>query len=315
MLPTVSLLAVAPFAVAPDAGVAVDPPVLELMAREAKAYAPQVKSPWVKQFMTALTALPHQPKLTFFCKPDRGECFRDRRSADLQPREADEDVYYGRITEPMGYARPLDVLAAQGFTPKGRSVLDFGYGNIGQLEALVSLGATAAGIEVDPLLPLLYEKANRPALRIHHGFFPSDAALVKAVGEGYDVFLSKNTLKKGYVHPDRALTPEQEKRQLKLGVSDEQFVERVFALLKPGGYFFIYNICPPETPRDQPFVPWTDGRSPFARETYERAGFEVIAFDADDTKAVREMARAFAWEDGDTFVAKYTLLRKRAARP
>jgi hypothetical protein len=146
---------------------------------------------------------------------------------------------------------------------------------------------------------------------------------VKTAGGGYDLFISKNTLKKGYIHPDRPLTAEQEKRQVSLKVSDDEFMAATARLLNPGGWFYIYNITPALSPPDKPFVPWSDGRSPFQKETYEKAGFEVLAFDADDSAKVREMGKALEWDqpsgsdpgtdlEHDLF-AHYTLARKRRA--
>ena len=59
----------------------------------------------------------------------------------------------------------------------------------------------------------------------------------------------------------------------------------------------IYNICPDLTPPDKPFVPWSDGRSPFSKAAWEVAGFEVLAFDVDDTAAVNRMAHLLGWGD------------------
>ena len=70
-------------------------------------------------------------------------------------------------------------------------------------------------------------------MKLVHGRFPADPKVVAAVGGGYDLFLSKNTLKRGFVHPDRPAKPE---TQLQLGVSDDDFVEAVSATLKPGGW-------------------------------------------------------------------------------
>ena len=98
----------------------------------------------------------------------------------------------------------------------------------------------------------------------------------------------------------------------------------VFGLLKPGGYFYIYNVTPAPTPADKPFVPWSDGHSPFARTTYEKVGFEVIAFDVNDSPAIRAMGKAFGWNQpwGDEpgtdlekdLFATWTLVRKPLAK-
>ena len=45
-------------------------------------------------------------------------------------------------------------------------------------------------------------------------------ATTAAVGGDYDLIISKNTLKKGYVHPERPVEP---RRLLNLGVDDADF--------------------------------------------------------------------------------------------
>ena len=134
------------------------------------------------------------------------------------------------------------------------------------------------------------------------------------VGGGYDLFVSKNVLKRGYIHPSQ---PVDEKKTIKLGVDDEAFVRAVFALLNPGGRMLIYNLAPAPAPPGKPYIPWADGRSPFPRELFERVGFRVVAFEVDDTAAARAMAHALGWDRGpeamdlsrDLF-GQYTLVEK-----
>ena len=78
----------------------------------------------------------------------------------------------------------------------------------------------------------------------------------------YDLVLSKNTLKRGYIHPER---PTEDRKLIKLGVDDRAFVQAVYDMLEPGGLFLIYNLCPAQAPPDQPYIPWADGRCPFDR--------------------------------------------------
>ncbi len=315
-------------AASPDAGVtaAAEPGVLEVLTQQARAYAPHVESPWVKRFLELTPELPPHPPQVFLHTPDKQAYFIEAQAAKLPPeqraslvrREVDDETYYARVTDPLAYARPLDLLAAQGFTPKGKKVLDFGYGNIGQLKLLAWLGADVTGIEVDPLLPLLYAKENGPAvakdgtrgrLRVLHGFFPTDRKLVASVGRGYDLFISKNTLKRGYIHPER---PAPEKQLIRLGVTDAQFLKQVFDLLRPGGYALIYNLAPKLTPIDQPFQPASDGRCAFHRDAFTALGFEVVAHDVDDSQAGRVMAKAFEWGSAleAELVAHHTLVRR-----
>src|SRR5262249_46404554 len=121
-------------------------------------------------------------------------------------------------------------------------------------------------------------------------------------------------LKMGYIHPSR----QADKRQLiDLGVDDATFLRSVSDILKPGGYFMVYNLCPAPSPPDKPFIPWSDGRFPFARKLCEALGFKVIEFDKDDSEFARQMGHVLAWDDGkdgmdlkkDLF-ASYTLLQK-----
>jgi len=138
------------------------------------------------------------------------------------------------------------------------------------------------------------------------------------VGQGYDLFLSKNTLKKGYVHPD---LPVEKRRLLNLEVDDATFVRAIRDALKPGGWVMIYNICPAPSKPGEPYKNWADGRCPFPRPLWEAAGFEVLAFDHDDTVAIRRIAHALDWDKGDSpmdldadLFAWYSLMRKRGNR-
>ncbi|HEY6562903.1 MAG TPA: hypothetical protein VIY86_00275, partial [Pirellulaceae bacterium] len=160
------------------------------------------------------------------------------------------------------------------------------------------------------------DRGSRPAghLRLVEGRFPEEAACVQALGEGFDLFISKNTLKKGYVHPEREVDP---RRLLGLKVSDAEFVAAVARLMKPGGLVMIYNICPAPSPPDQPYIPWADGRCPFPRQVWESAGFEVLTFDRDDSPDVRKMAHLLKWDQGEgamdleqDLFAMYSLFRR-----
>ena len=108
-----------------------------------------------------------------------------------------------------------------------------------------------------------------------------------------------------------------EKRLIKLGVDDETFVRTLFAMLAPGGRALIYNLAPAQAPLDKPYIPWADGRCPFARPLWEKAGFRVVEFDRDDTAAARAMGHALGWDQGEDKVdlekdlfGTYTLAEK-----
>ncbi|HEX6837900.1 MAG TPA: hypothetical protein VF334_15080, partial [Polyangia bacterium] len=212
-----------------------------------------------------------------------------------------EEYYYTtRYGTPLAYARPLELLARAGLGDvAGRRILDFGYGGIGQLLMLASLGADVVGVDVDPLLRAMYAErdgAFGPG-RVHtvDGRWPAEPRVRDAVGGGFDLVMSKNVLKRGYIHPSQ---PVDANKTIRLGVDDEAFLRAVFAALAPGGRFLIYNLSPAPAPPGQPYIPWADGRSPFPRELFERVGFRVVAFELDDTAAARTMARALGWDRG-----------------
>jgi len=232
----------------------------------------------------------------------------------------DEEYYYTtRYGTPLAYVRPLELLARAGFTDvRGRRILDFGYGGIGQLLLLASLGADAVGVDVDPLLRAMY--AERDGAfgdgQVHtvDGRWPADAAVRAAVSGRYDLIVSKNVLKRGYIHPSQ---PVEERKIIRLGVDDEAFVRAAFDALVPGGRFLIYNLAPAPAPPGKPYIPWADGRSPFPRELFERVGFRVVAFEVDDTAAARAMAHALGWDRGpdamnvaNDLFGQYTLVER-----
>jgi hypothetical protein len=273
---------------------------------QASALRPLIRSDLARRFVDAAAQLPPVGKRTVNVGGKR--------------QVVDEEYFYTtRYGSPLAYARPLDLLAGAGLDDvAGRAILDFGYGGIGQLMMLASLGATAVGVDVDPLLRAMYAdrdgRFGAGSLRTVDGRWPADATARDAVAGGYDLFLSKNVLKRGYIHPAQ---PVPERQTIRLGVDDEAFLRAVFAALKPGGRMLIYNLAPAPAPPGKPYIPWADGRSPFARELFERVGFRVVAIDVDDTSAARAMARALGWDRGadaidlarDLF-ALYTLVER-----
>lgn len=303
---------------APDAGAPAEPALAQIK-RLAVKLEPHVTAPWVKAWLRTAKELPSVTTKTWFCKKDRSGCVtaEPKDLTGFVRRDVDDLYYYARITDPLGYARAFDVLASNGFSPKGKKVLDFGYGNIGQLLMLAKLGVEVHGIEIDPVLPLAYAGVA-DQVKVHHGYFARDAALVKEVGGGYDLFLSKNTLKRGYVHPEEKVPDNQ---RIDLGLDDDAFLKLVFGMLKPGGFFFIYNLAPAPAPPGKPYLQMADGRTPFSRDAYEKAGFEVLAYDTVDDAAARAMGRVLEWDTGSEAIdlehdlfAKFTLVRKPAKK-
>ena len=126
-----------------------------------------------------------------------------------------------------------------------------------------------------------------------HGIWPKDDDVCKDVGGGYDLFVSKNVLKRGYVHPEHDYDGQ---NMLGYGVDDRGFVQKLYDVLNPGGYVLIYNICPGQAKPGEKYIPWADGRSPYSRELYESIGFEVLVIDRKDDAATREMGKLLGYD-------------------
>jgi SAM-dependent methyltransferase len=292
-------------------------------------------APLVLSFLDAASELPSIAPRTLFHDSTRTRYFTaaeaaalpDSTRAKLVKRTLDESFYYNtRYGTPLAYSRPLEILYEAGLKDlDGKRVLDFGYGTIGHLRLLATLGASMTGVEVDPLLDKLYrERGDTGTIRgrsgrvgsiqLVNGHFPSDPAVRSAVGDGYDLFVSKNTLKNGYVHPAFPVDP---RRLVHLEVDDSTFVREVFRILRPGGLAMIYNLCPAQNPPDKPYIPWADGRCPFPESMWRAAGFRVLAFDRDDNAAARRMGHALEWDRGESpmnlendLFGAYTLVEK-----
>ena len=311
---------------------------IEELRAEAAGLRGFVKTPLAGSFLDAVALLSPMPTRTLLRDKDKTRYYTTSEAEKLEAsaREALESTeldgafyYTTRYGTPLAYVRPLDLLAGAGLTDlAGKKVLDFGYGTIGHLKLMAALGAEVTGVEVDPMLRVFYSQpgdqgpmprvkgaaGKEGSVRLVHGQFPAEAGVVKEVGEGYDLFLSKNVLKNGYIHPAQPVDP---RRLVHLGVDDAAFVKEVARILKPGGFAMIYNIHPPPNPPGQPYIPWADGRCPFARALWESAGLRVLAFDVDDSASVRAMALALGWgktmdPEQDLF-ATYTLVARTTA--
>lgn len=303
---------------------------------EAEAMKPLVRSDVAKRFLEATDTLPAIAPRTLYRDPQTRTLYsksaadkldEEKRKA-LAPVQATETLYYNtKYGSPLAYARPLEVLGQAGLKDvSGLRILDFGYGTVGHLRLLASLGANVVGVDVDPFLLTLYsERGDQGTVQgrsggkdgnvtLVEGQFPAKEETNKAVGDGYDLIISKNTLKNGYLHPEQ---PVDKRMLVDLGVDDATFVKTLYRILKPGGRVLIYNLSPAPSKPGEPYKPWADGRSPFPKSLYESAGFKVIAFDVNDDAAARAMARALGWDKGPSpmdvekdLFAHYTLVQK-----
>jgi hypothetical protein len=318
-----------------------EPRPVEQIRTEAAALQPLVKTDLARRFLAATADLPAvtEDRVVWWDGRNR-RALRPDDAAKLSPAElegfkkldlGERFYYYTAYGSPLAYVRALDLAAEAGLgSVDGRRIVDFGYGGIGQLRLLASLGADVTGVEVLELLRDLYREpldtgaiarsaasaAPGPPgrLTLVHGRFPADAAVVEAVGAGHDLFMAKNVLKLGYVHPERQADP---RTLVDLGAGDEAFLAAVHAALAPGGLLVIYNLYPKQAPPDAPYIPHATGECPFERALVERCGFEVIAFNRDDTEAARAMGEALGWRESmdlesDLF-AMVTILRRGAA--
>jgi len=293
---------------------------LDRLHAEAKAALPLVGTPTAKQFLSATSRLPKISPRTLYRNPKTRE-WSGTAKEGFDKVELGEEFYYNtRYGTPLAYARPLDVLGGLGFgSLRDKRIADFGYGNIGQLRLMAECGADCLGIDIDPVLALFYSqpgdvgRVGAGNIKLLTGRWPAESSLRQQVGS-LDLFISKNTLKRGYVHPSR---PVDERMLVNLGVNDRTFIESVFRALKPGGWVMIYNICPAKAPLDKPYIPWADGENPFPRDQWEKAGFKTLAYDVVDTETMRSFARAFGWDKGDgamdlekDFAVWFSVLRK-----
>lgn len=317
------------------------PSIIDQMREEAVMLRPLVKSDLANHVLAAAGDLPSidGTRVVYWRGADRMALSEDEAMAlddaereTFRRMELDERYYYETsFGTPLAYIRALDLAAGAGFeSADGAKVFDFGFGTIGHLRLLASLGADVHGAEVLGILEKFYQPSDvgwiprakaagdgeQGSITLHFGLWPAEAKLVEAIGGDYDLIISKNVLKREYVHPVRPVDP---RYLVHLGVSDEVFAQRVFESLKPGGLFVIYNLYPPRVPEDQPYQPWRSGECPFDRRLMESLGFEVIAFDVDDVAVAHELARALGWDKGESPMdlmtglrGMYTILKKPA---
>lgn len=306
-----------------------DPPLAGIakMTAEAATVSGVVETELARTFLSGAGKLPAPAaRAWYFRRTDASVEYRSETQyqgmsmeerKEWTRRDLTEDIFYNtKYGTPLAYARLLDVAALKGLTSlEGKRVVDFGYGTIGHLRLMSDLGAEAVGVDVDPFLDTLYGdprdvKTEKGKIELLRGFFPTDGRLVAAMGN-YDVFTSKNTLKKGYIHPSREAKPEQ---MVDLGVDDETFLRTVYNGLKPGGYVVIYNLSGPKAKESEPFNPSAEGENPFPKELWEKVGFTTLAYDEVDSPAIRKMGEGFGWgkpADLETaFFSWYSIFRK-----
>jgi hypothetical protein len=291
------------------------------------------RTPLARRWLEHALALPYRAPRDVYKGPF-GRVLDAEAFAALPPGEQagythevlDDRAYYALYSTPLSYAPIVDLAAEHGLeTLDGARVIDFGYGNIGQIQMSSLAGAHVVGVDPNPTLPVLYgrpEDVDFPPgdVVLVHDRFPTSTVARERVGRGAQLFMSKNTLKRGYVHPEpgpgQTVNP---RHVIDLGVDDARFLAAVADALEPGGLFVLYNLCPPPAaPTEPQNKPWADGRSPFTRDALEAAGFEVLAFDVDASVEARRMGHALGWDAGEEpmdlereLFTWYTVARRR----
>ena len=328
MFPTAAALAACASAPPPPTG------IVKTLADEADRLRPLAHSALASEFLAAVPRLPlpdartiyQDPATRRFLSAAEVQSLDTAARAALKPVAIDSARYYTtRYGSPLAYVRAVDLMAQHGVASwRGLRLLDFGYGTVGHLRLMALCGAQAMGVDVDTYLQALYAEstdtgavAGGGRVTLVHGRYPADAATRAAVGGPFDVVVSKNTLKRGYVAPVRSADPRQ---LIDLGVPHAEFLRTIFNALRPGGLLLIYNLAPAQAPADKPYIPAADGHSPFTPAQFEAAGFQVLAHDGNDDARARAMGHALGWDRtasgainpafDDNLFALYTIVQR-----
>ncbi|MCB9844449.1 MAG: methyltransferase domain-containing protein [Phycisphaeraceae bacterium] len=316
----------------PDRSVQSDE-TIESFRREAAALEPLVERPATRRWLRAAAALePIEPRTIYSRREPRAvlseaefEALPEAEREGFSPFEITTESYYAtRYGTPLAYARAVEIVgeALELDSFRGVRVLDFGYGQIGQLRMLAACGADAVGVDPDPSLaarysaprdqgafPIVSDHAGRVTLV--EGYWPSEPEVIEAVGGGYDAIIARNVLKRGYLHPRGPADP---RTQLHLGVDDETFLRALHDALKPGGVVLIYSLGSARENADGSYNPIGDIDLPWDRSAVEAAGLVLEAENIDENEMARRVGRALGWEErmdlDNGLFGVYSILRR-----
>jgi SAM-dependent methyltransferase len=251
--------------------------------------------------------------------------FTEEELADFKQVEYGPKRYYAtNYGTPLAYAPALLAAAkAGGFDSfKYKKVLDFGYGQIGQLEMLARCGAEVFGVEADPIVHTLYqstrvadgvvsEDGTKGSVHLELGQWFSDWRLRQRMGGDFDVIMIRNVLKRGYVQPEE---PMKGFDPIDIGGEPEDAVRAIYNALDDGGVAVVYNLGGGAWRRDDgTYNAPADVRDPFGKDVWEDAGFEIVHFQANGSQLMREVGVAIGWgtlEDLASYNVLYTVVRK-----
>jgi SAM-dependent methyltransferase len=298
----------------PETPLAAPSSVVKGLQAEARSLASMVSTKLANDFLNATRYLPNISPRTIYQDPqtrgyyskDQAERLPAEQLKALLPAQIDEYRYYHtKYGSPLAYVRAVELIGQNGIDDiEGRRILDFGYGTVAHLRLFAVQGANAVGVDVDTYLSALYSDAGdtgavrrrggpQGVVSLVNGRWPAEKEAVDKVGGGYDIIVSKNTLKRGYIKPAR---PAEKRHLIDLGVGDDDFLKALRGALKPNGLLVIYNLAPAQAPANKPYIPWADARSPYTKAQYEKAGFKVLQFDVNDDQFAREMGRKLGWD-------------------
>lgn len=309
-----------------------DGPLVTLKS-DAKALGGVYESVLAQQMLDEAGSLPVLESRVVYAawRPNRGFTQSQYNDLDEQEREGLREIsietadYYSTFYgTPLVYARMLDLASqyAPAFTVDGAKIMDLGYGQLGQLRLWAQMGADVVGVEIDPILTAIYDGCGAVddldgdpmtsgSVSLIEGAWPNDETCRDEVGSGYDLIVSRNLLKRGYVKP-AARNPA---FPVPVGweMSDAEILGHVFDLLNPDGLVIIESLGP----KPDPAKPWSDITNPWAQQAWIDAGFEVLAHDEDESQYARAMGKAIGWGERmnletDLF-GVYSVYRKPAA--
>ncbi len=317
-----------------------DSSFLDDLCAKSQTLADNSHTELTKNFLSAAkTLLPIKVRTIHFNRMEN-KALTKKQYSDLSEAErsgfdsmlVDDNLYYGHYSTPLAWVRPFEIVAENGFeSVDSKRILDFGFGNVGQLRMLASMGANVTGIEVaGGIHQAMYSEEsdqgeiaklssvgieNQGNLKLAFGQWPAEKEIVAKVGQNYDLIISKNVLKLGYIHPQQEVSS---RMLIDLGVTDEQFLSALIKALNPGGMVLVYNIHSSQSPDPKKYMPWAHGETPWEKDDVEKAGFEVVAWHVDDSSSIQSLGTKLGWRDTvktqedfeSGFRAMYTILKR-----
>ncbi len=297
-------------------------PAQDGYAAEAEALRPLATTDAARAWLDEAARLPEfEPRSVYYRRTSEGtqaysqdeyeRLAEDEREGLRALEPAPAKRYYATMYgSPLAYLRAIDLGAehlasdAEPFFLEGARVFDLGFGQLGQLRMLAQAGAHAVGADPDPILRAMYslpgdtgpvERGDGPdgSVTLVHDLWPGDEGARERVGDGFDLIVVRNLLKRGYLDPPQE-TPAY--THVDFGVPDADFLRALHDALRPGGVLVVYTLGGKYEPPGESYSPSADIANPWARGDWESAGFEVIAHDEREDEGARQVGAALGWD-------------------